>query len=115
MSAVHVSNLAHNLRPLAGYFGKITVSSSAVSAADMVVPGGAALAVSDSCTHVLLQFEVANVRERADGTAPTTSVGRIRTAGDVEVIHVRDFNARKWIRDDSTDATIWVQQLASAT
>lgn len=112
-AASFIKNDPSSLVPLAGYAGLITVPTAAKSYADMTIPaGGTALALSGECTHVGLNFEGGPTRMRADGTAPTSTIGRSVVTTTYLVVSRREFEAIKLIRDSGAgaDVKVWVQQ-----
>lgn len=72
-------------------FQQITDLSAAVA---LTVPSGARVA--------MVQAETQDVRWRDDGTAPTTTVGMLVTAGDPAVLMVGDLAAVEFIETSAS-------------
>lgn len=88
-----------------GIQNALTVSTTAVS---LTLPA------STRPSHAIIQVMTANVRWRADGTAPTTSAGIVVTAGsNIEFMDpMFDYESIirriQFIRDDAVDAVLEV-------
>lgn len=66
-------------------------------------------------THVLVQFNGADVRVTFDGTAPTASLGFLYTNGSSAYWTRRFLVGAKAIRTAGTDAVAEIQELNSAS
>lgn len=100
--SVIVVNEQIELVPVAGTVADKTISSTAVSGNAM--PAGT--------EYVMLAVSGANVRFSEDGMAPTASEGFVMAADEApEIINVRRYNARKFVRATGTDGVLHVQAL----
>lgn len=96
-----------------GVQNALTVSSSAVALTLPTATG------TVRPTHAIIQVTGANVRWRADGTAPTTSVGiQVASGSNIEFMDPSaDYSGIidniQFIRDDSVDATLEVAFFSS--
>ena len=88
--------------PVAYDFESITVSSTSIGfTATKIVPSGSAPAIYASCT-----LETNSIRYRADGLAPSATVGQLVTAGQiVEVCGSQNIQVVRFIRQ-SADGTL---------
>jgi len=92
-----------------GVQNALSVSTAAVG---LTLPGSANTRIKP--THCIIQVTAADVRWRADGTAPTTSVGIVVAAGsNIEfmdgTINYQSLIERiQFIRDGSVDAVLEV-------
>ncbi len=79
------------------------ISSTAV---DLIASG-----LNASTTHVLVQFNGANVRVTFDGTTPTSTLGFVYTDGSTAYLSRLMALGCKAIRDDATDCVAEIQEL----
>lgn len=85
-------------------FEALTVSTAAVG---LTTSKFSLTEISSVTRRVMCFVESANVRMRLDGTAPTSLVGHILKDGDTIILgSYSDIANARWIRDDSTDATL---------
>lgn len=92
-----------------GIQNALSVTTAAVG---LTLPGSAGTRIKP--THCIIQVLDANVRWRADGTAPTTSAGIQAAAGtniefmDGTLNYASIIERIQFIRDDSVNATLEV-------
>jgi len=92
-------------------FATLTVSSAAVALS------AASPAIGHGTKRAVISVEDADVRWRADGTAPTGSVGHLLTNGSYLLFNNPNsnyqsiLNSIQFIRDASTDAKLFISYL----
>lgn len=84
------------LKPLAR-IAPVTIDNTA---------GGVGITVPSGTRFVELLVETAQIRFTVDGTAPTTSVGRLANPGDTIRLATNDFTLFKAIRTGAVSATV---------
>ena len=82
-----------------------TVADTAVALKDHTV--------STSTTHVLVQFNNADIRVTFDGTTPTTTKGFLYRDGATAYWPVQLYNGAKGVRTAATSVVLEVQELNS--
>lgn len=102
-------NALHELSPVTSTHGYPTVSSTALSAADLAAATNGVI-LADNTRYLMVQVQDADVRVTFGGTTPTASVGIKLSAGAIVYLSRTEWNAAKWVRT-STDAILQVAQL----
>ena len=105
MASTRIVNTPSQAIPTYGVVhAQLTVSSTSIPLMSA--------ALNANTTHVLVQFNGANVRVTFDGNAATSTKGFVYVDGSTAYFSARMAAAAKVIRDDSTDAVAEIQELA---
>lgn len=106
-SAVKVTNLSHDLVPVADVaHGKIDVTGTVLDVT------AATLVLGDRCTNLFVQIETAPVRlVLNDATTPDATTGLRYDEGAELMLSRQEWLASQWIREGATSAVLQVVQL----